>query len=314
MSSSEPPFVLVLNPRAASGKAVRMLKPIEAALRDGGACFRTEVTERPGHATSLVRDSLERGAPGIAVVGGDGTFNEALNGFWREDGTPIQTEAWFAPLPCGTGGDLRKTLKIPRDPVEAARRMIRSAPAAYDCGWIRLRDRQGQDVGRAFLNIASVGMAGLVDELVNEGPKWLGGRLSFLWGSLRAMTMYKAPLVRIKIDDGPTVERKITNIAVANGRYFGGGMHIAPNADMQDGTLEVVTISALPTMSQLLMISDLYGKGVITRTGVFAERGARVEVEAVNPDSKVLLDVDGETPGLLPAVFEIRPGGIRIRH
>ena len=128
------------------------------------------------------------------------------------------------------------------------------------------------------------------------------------------MTMYKPPLVRIEIDDQPAVERKITNIAIANGRYFGGGMHIAPSADMRDGIFEVVTISALPALSQLMMISDLYGKGVLARTGVYSNRGARVKVEAVNPETKVLLDVDGETPGLLPATFEIRPGGIRIRH
>jgi len=291
-----------------------MLKPIEAALRHEGANFQVKVTEHSGHATTLVREALEQGAPGVAVVGGDGTFNEGLNGFWRADGTPIQTDAWFAPLPCGTGGDLRKTLNIPRNPVDAARKMIRATPTAYDCGWIQLRDRQGQDVGRAFLNIASVGMAGLVDELVNQGPKWLGGQLSFLWGSLRAMTMYKPPLVRIEIDDQPAVERRITNIAIANGKYFGGGMHIAPSADMRDGIFEVVTISALPALSQLMMISDLYGKGVMARTGVYSNRGARVKVEAVNPETEVLLDVDGETPGLLPATFEIRPGGIRIRH
>jgi YegS/Rv2252/BmrU family lipid kinase len=291
-----------------------MLAPTEKALVEAGASFRVKVTERQGHATTLVREALEEGASGIAVIGGDGTFNEAMNGFWNDQGQPIRPEAWFAPLPCGTGGDLRRTLMIPQDPVQAARQMMQATPAHYDCGWIRLHDRQGREVNRSFLNIASVGMAGLVDELVNSSPKWLGGRLSFLWGTLRAIAKYKAPRVRISIDGQPVVERRITNIAIANGRYFGGGMHIAPEASMQDGVFDIVTVSDLPALSQLSMIPSIYGTGVISRPGVISERGTRIEIEAVDSEERVLLDVDGETPGVLPAVFEIRTGGIRLRH
>jgi len=311
--SAEPPFVLIANPRAAAGRAAARIPEVEEALRAAGGNFVTQHTQGPRDATRLVREALAVGAPGVAVLGGDGTFSEAVNGFFEEDGTRIETDAWLGPLPCGTGGDFSRTLEIPRDMGRAAERLLHTEPRAIDCGWLTYCDHTGAPASRAFLNITSFGVGGLVDQLVNDGPKWIGGRPAFLLGTLRAVLRYDPPDVRIRIDDSDPVEAKITNIAVCNGRYFGGGMHIAPEARIDDGLFDVVTVEARPLLPQISLLRHLYGGTILEQPGIQHRRGSRIFAEPVDDRDHVLLDVDGETPGRLPATFEMQAGTIRLR-
>jgi YegS/Rv2252/BmrU family lipid kinase len=307
------PFVLVVNPHAGAGRAARQRPHLEKALREGGARFETRLTERPGHATEIVREALDEGASGIAVVGGDGTLNEAVNGFFEEDGRAIATRAWLGPLPCGTGGDFRRTLGIPRAVGAMATRMLFAEPRAIDCGYIEYEDDEGARRGRAFINIAGFGAAGLVDELVNQAPKWMGGTPAFLFGAARAVARYRPQRVRITVDDAEPYETEILSVAVANGRYFGGGMHVAPEAEIDDGLFEVVTIEAHPVLALVPHVPALYRGRLAGKSFVRCARGRRVTAEPCEGERAVLLDVDGEAPGRLPATFEVRPGAIRLR-
>lgn len=305
-------FVLVLNPRAGAGRAARQRSRVEKELRKRGARFDVRVTERPGHATELVREALRAGAPGVAVVGGDGTLNEAINGFFTPDGQAIAPGAWVGPLPIGTGGDFRKTVGIP-DAVDAmVERFVEAGPRALDVGWLSYRTREGRDAECAFVNIASFGLGGLVDRLVNEGPKWLGGRAAFFVGTVRAMRRYENQKVRLTVDDAPPRESRILNLAVANGQYFGGGMHIAPEASSSDGLFDVVAIEREGLFGQARLAPALYRGALLEREGVYFTRGARVHAEALG-DQPVELDVDGEAPGILPATFAMRAGVVRLR-
>lgn len=306
-------FLLILNPRAAGGRALQYRSAIERVFRDRGLDFITRLTESPGHATELTREALRAGRSGVAAVGGDGSFNEVANGFLDEAGEPMRSQAWFAPLPCGTGGDFRRSLGLPTNVIQAAARMIDTEPTSHDLGRLRFVGNDGEPAHRAFINIASFGMAGEIDLLVNDGPKWMGGRLSFYWGTLRAMRSFTPPTVRLTVDDNPTTTLQMTNIAVANGRYFGGGMQIAPPAQTNDGELDVVTVGALSVVEQLLLTPRIYGAGVLDHPEVNHQRGRRIFAEPVDPEVRVILDVDGETPGILPAEFEVLPGAIQIR-
>jgi YegS/Rv2252/BmrU family lipid kinase len=310
----ERPFVLVVNPRAGGGRAERVLSSLEAALRDAGARFETSLTRGQGDATRIVREAIADRAGGVAVVGGDGTFNEAVNGFFGEDGAPVETDAWLGPLPCGTGGDFRKVLGLGTDTIRAARGLLRAEPRRADAGWISFRDREGATARRAFLNIASFGVAGLVDELVNTGPKWMGGTAAFFVATLRALQRWTSPAVRVEVDGETAYEGPITNVAVANGQYFGGGMRIAPTASIDDGLFDVVCIEKLDLAKQARLTRHLYGDTVLTLPFIHHARGKVVVAELVDPGAQaVSMDVDGETPGLVPARFEIRPGAIRLR-
>ena len=312
------PFVVVLNPRAGAGRAGKLVPALERALREAGAAHELIETSGPRDATRLVRDALRRGVRGIAVVGGDGTLGEAAGGFFDERGEPLGQGAWLGALPCGTGGDFRKTLGLPstgpsgRDLEALVTRMLGAAPRPIDAGWLRYVGHDAKPAERAFLNIASFGVGGLVDQLVNDAPKWMGGTPAFLIGTLRALRRYTAAEVRVSLDGGPARQTRIVNMAVANGRFFGGGMHVAPEAILDDGLFDVVGIET-SVRGSLALAGRLYAGKHLGQPGVTHARARVVYAEAVRPDEHVLLDVDGESAGRLPATFEIRPGAILFR-
>lgn len=305
-------FLLVVNLRAGAGTAERRLPELRRALEAAGARFDVALTSGPGDATRIVREALVAGTAGVAVVGGDGTLNEAVNGFFHDDGAPVARGAWLGPLPCGTGGDFRRTLGISKRIEPMVTRMCWARPRKVDVGWLTFVDDEGQPRSRAFLNIASFGLSGRVDRVVNESPKWMGGTPAFLVGTLRAMVGYRNQKVRLTLDDDAPQEVEILNLAVANGRYFGGGMKIAPRAEIDDGELDVVTLE-LTAVQSLRMTTDVYRGRHLGRPGVGYTRARRVRAEPVVPHERVLLDVDGEAPGALPATFEIMPGAILLR-
>jgi diacylglycerol kinase family enzyme len=275
-------------------------------------------TEAPEDATRLARRALRAGTSGIAVIGGDGTLSEVTNGFF-EDGVAIRPDAWLGPISAGTGGDFRKSIGAANVGTagatveEVVTRMWHATPRPIDVGHLRYVANDGRDAERMFLNIASFGMGGLVDRLVNESPKWMGGGPAFFVGMVRALGRYVPQRVRVRVDGGTAREATITNHAVANGRFFGGGLHVAPGAQLDDGRFDVVTLHALGVCAALGLAPYLYRGTHVGRRGVDVERGAIVEAEPVDPAEHVLLDVDGEAPGRLPARFEVRPRALLLR-
>lgn len=318
MSEASKSFALIVNPRAGAGRAERHLPRVVRALEREGARFEVLRTSRPGDATRLVREALLRGTAGVAVIGGDGTLNEATNGFF-EGQKALRPDAWLAPLSCGTGGDFRKSIgsvNVARNGAgveELVHRMLLSTPRSIDVGALKFKTHAGEDAERIFLNITSFGVGGLVDQLVNETPKWMGGGPAFFVGTLRALARYKPERVRMRVDDGAFVEEVVTNIAVANGRFFGGGMHIAPHAQLDDGQFDVITMRATPIPEALRLAPKLYRGAHLQAASVASVRGKRVHAEPVDPRAHVLLDVDGEAPGRLPASFEVLPGALLVR-
>lgn len=306
------PFLLVVNPRAGAGAASARLPALRAALEEAGARFDVALTDGPRDATRLVREALLAGTAGVAVVGGDGTLNEAVNGFFHPDGTPVAPEAWLGPLPCGTGGDFRRTLGISKRIEPMVTRMLWARPRRVDVGWLRFVNDEGREEERAFLNIASFGISGLVDRVVNESPKWMGGTPAFFVGTLRAMLRYKNQRVRVTVDDGEPRESDVLSVAVANGRFFGGGMQVAPRAQIDDGLFDVVTLG-ISSAESLKLTADIYRGTHLDHPGVTLARGRTVYAEPVSPSERVLIDLDGEAPGALPATFTLKPRALLLR-
>jgi diacylglycerol kinase family enzyme len=179
---------------------------------------------------------------------------------------------------------------------------------AIDIGLLEYRRAEG-GVGRsAFVNIASLGMAGLVDRYANASSKALGGQVSFLVATLRAFVRYRNARVRLVFDgdEGGASELAVVNVAVANGRYFGGGMHVAPGARLDDGLFDVVSIGDLNPVRATLSLPKLYRGTHLDIPGITVRRAARVEAQPISRED-VLLDVDGEQLGILPATFTLLP-------
>lgn len=312
------PLTLVVNPRAGAGRGADVLPIVERTLRELGAVPTVVRTAGPEDATRLVREALRAGARGIAVIGGDGTLSEATNGFF-EAGEAIRADAFLAPISAGTGGDFRKSLGAGNvgsgeaSVEEIVRRMWSARVRPIDVGHLRYVGNDGREQERTFLNITSFGIGGLVDRLVNDAPKWMGGSAAFFVGTVRALGRYQPQRVRVTVDDGMPREALITNVAVCNGQFFGGGMHVAPEAQLDDGLFDVVTMHALGLRAAARLTPRLYRGKHLGQPGVDHARGRVVVAEPVDPSEHVLLDVDGEAPGRLPARFEVKKGALLLR-
>jgi YegS/Rv2252/BmrU family lipid kinase len=309
MSSYKKP-VAIVNPHSAAGSTKRQWPHIEKLLKDAIGDFEAVFTKSMGDATPLALEAAKGGADLIISIGGDGTNNEVVNGLLA-DGAPTVKPA-LAFVPRGTGGDLRKTLGIPNIVEEAVRRIAGGKPRKVDAGRMRITTHEGVEVTRHFINITSFGIGGLVDKNVNSSTKALGGKVSFMIGTLKAFLAFKNQKVRVSFDGGPSEEMVINNLAVANGRFFGGGMMIAPEADLSDGLFDVVILGDLSTMEVIANGSKVYKGTHMPHPKIRHLRARTVKAEPVDPAEQVLLDVDGEAPGRLPASFEILPSVLTV--
>ncbi len=298
----------VVNPHSANGRTGREWPRIAAALERAIGPFDHGLTEGPGHATALCREALAGGAERIISIGGDGTNNEIINGFFR-DGQPLNPQARLGFIPRGTGGDLRRTLGVGLKLADCLPLLERDRTRPIDLGRCRFSGPDGQPLERLFINITSFGLGGLVDRAVNESSKALGGKTSFLLGTLRALWRYRNRRVRLKVDAAFDRELLINNIAVANGRFHGGGMQVAPTAAPDDGLFDVVVLGDLTKPAMLRLSRHIYKGGHLAHPKVFHLQGRRVEADS---DEEVLIDMDGEQPGRLPITLDILPAALKV--
>jgi len=303
--------LVVVNPHSANSRTGRRWPTIRNTLHNAIGQFEEGFTQGSEHATQLVREGLKSGIGRIISVGGDGTNNEIVNGFF-DDEKPINPEAQLGFVPRGTGGDLRKTLGIGRDLSSWQTVLARGKIKPMDVGLVEYISHTDKPTRRYFVNITSFGIGGLVDAKVNQSTKVLGGKASFMIGTIKAIAAYKNKLVdlTVKSPDGSTVldkSIKINNIAVANGQYFGGGMWVAPKASMDDGLFDVVVLGDMSRAQMIFKGSRIYKGTHLDLDDVFSARGSYVEATS---EEEVLIDMDGEQPGRLPISLEIVPKAI----
>jgi diacylglycerol kinase (ATP) len=305
-------IVALVNPQSQNGALGRKWPEVSRVLRREIGAFETVFTERPGHAPSLVREALRAGCERVLVVGGDGTISEAVNGFF-DNGAPIAPGVALCVVPFGTGGDFRRSIGTPKSLGEAARAVASGRVRSIDVGLIEHQTHDGSTQAQVFANIASFGISGVVDRLVNESSKRLGGRISFMLGSLRATWRYTNQRVRITFDDDArdAVDMTINTVAVANGRYFGGGMCVAPDAELDDGFFDVVAIGDVSRSKMIFGSHRLYRGTHLSMEEVSHRRARTVRAEPIGSEP-VELDVDGETPGILPATFRVLPRALDV--
>ena len=306
----DPKTVVIVNPKSQGGRLGKRWAELTDTI---GRVFPFDeaITQAAGDATRLAREALKAGAERVVAIGGDGTINEVVNGFFDDQGAPIAPNASFALIPFGTGGDFRRTMNIPQEIADAAAVIKANHKKKIDVGKLELTTTAGAKQLRMFANIASFGVSGVVDRLVNESGKKFG-RLSFAVATARATWAYKNQRVQLIFDGNVSdrVEATINTVAVANGKYFGGKMMVAPHAEVDDGLFDVVSMGDLGFGDLLKSGRRLYAGTHLTMDKVTSRRARIVEAEPVDPKAIVELDVDGESPGRLPARFEIVPGAL----
>jgi YegS/Rv2252/BmrU family lipid kinase len=257
----------------------------------------------------LAREALHDGYEMIVAVGGDGTVNEVVNGFF-EAGSPVNPDAVFGVVPVGTGCDFIKTMGIPKESATLSQRLCGKAARTCDVGHFTCADDKGGNIERYFINIADFGVGGEAVERVNKTTKAFGGFASFLYGAVSTLLTYKSKKVKIQVDESYSDEILINNVVIANGQYFGGGMWVAPNAVIDDGLFDVLIFKHMGRLESLSNIPKIYKGTHIHHPNVKYMRGKTVTADS---SEVVLLDVEGEQIGRLPARFDIIPLAVKVK-
>jgi YegS/Rv2252/BmrU family lipid kinase len=303
------PF-LIVNPASASGQTGRHFDAIARAVRSAVGDFECAFTSARGDGVRLARQAIGAGGKLLVAVGGDGTASEVIDGMQQapsgEGGT------LFGFIPRGTGGDLRRTIGICEDVAGAAQALASRNVAVLDLGRIEFAGPDGTRQARHFANVAGLGISGVVSRMVNHGIRLPSGKLSFMLATARALLGWRDQPLRWRVDDGAWHEERLTALSVCNGRYFGGGMKVAPDARMDDGLFDVVIWKGLGIGDFVVKRPMLYDGTHLRLENTRVVRAKVVEVEPMD-GADVNLDVDGENPGTLPARFTLLPGALRIR-
>jgi diacylglycerol kinase (ATP) len=294
--------VFLVNP-AAEGGAVGRRWP-EMSHRAAGLGLRgdTLLSERPGHLRELAREAVENGASLLVAVGGDGTVNEVVQGLAGK-------QAELAIIPRGTGWDFARTYGIPRRLEAAVAVALQGHVRAIDLGRASYRSWDGREAESYFANIASAGMTGAIAKRANETSKALGGKVSYAWATLAVFARWQNDEVLVQVDDERRSGR-MHDVVVANGRYFGGGMMICPEAEPDDGLFDVLLIGDLTKRDLLVTLPKTYRGRHLPHPKAELLRGAVVTVDAPEP---LPVELDGEQPGTTPVRFEIVPQALRLR-
>lgn len=318
MSGGMPHVAAIVNPRSGGGRTGRAWRVISETIEKELGPVRAHFTGGPATphylpAAELTREALRAGAQLVIAVGGDGTIDEVVNGFF-ENGAAINPEAHLAVLNAGTGGDFRRTFDLPEDAAEGVTRIASGTTRRIDIGKLTFIAEDGQETVRYFNNIASFGLSGETVRAVNDATwqKSLGGNFAFTWATLMTAWRHKPRPVKIETDEGFETVANIGLTAVANGRYFGSGLKVAPNAEPDDGLFDVVIMRDMKFMDLLTGSGNLREGTHVNGPKVQVVRARTVTATPLGPEP-VLIDVDGEGPGRLPARFEILPGALTLR-
>ena len=269
---------------------MRRLPEAEAELRRLGADFRTVQTLDPGHARELAAEAAGAGET-VAALGGDG--------FLRLLAEPLRdTDGALAVLPAGRGNDLARVLGISDDVVEAVRTAVQGTDRMIDVA---------EAAGEPYLGIASLGFDSDANRIANES-RVVRGNLVYLYAALRALWSWKSAGFTVTVD-GEVHELRGYSVAVANSKAYGGGMYIAPQAELDDGLLDVISIGETSKPRWLMNLPSVFRGRHVNDPSVTVLRGGEVSVSADRP---FRIYADGDPIGDVPLTMTVRPRCLRV--
>jgi len=275
---------VIRNPVAGGGRLDAHWTDVVATLSQRFSDLEIRETEEPGDGAVLARDLVALGCEIVVAAGGDGTISEVADGLLQMQAETGST-AVLGILPCGTGLDFARGMGIPVDAAAAVERIASGTDRLIDAGRISFIEDHGRLASRHFVNIASLGMSG---------------------ATVR---------VRITVDDGEPVEARVALVAVANEKFFGSGMMIAPDAVPDDGLFDIVILRAASKLKLIFDIRLLYGGRHRNHPAITILRGRKVVVEPLGDPlaNAALVDIDGESPGHIPATYEMVAKALKVR-
>ena len=284
-------FALLVNPHAAGGRPLRLLPRVEARLRTLGLPFTVQRTQSLLHGCELAREAAGRGEMPV-TLSGDGLIG-AVAGALRD-----VPGAVLGVLPGGRGNDFARMIGLPLDPAAACDVLAGGRPVAIDLG------AAGE---RTFLGVASLGFDSEANRIANTAPPQLG-RLVYVYGALRALAAWDGARFAVEVD-GERVEFEGWSVVVANSGFYGGGMHVAPDARLDDGALDVVWLAEASRAGLVRILAKVFRGRHVDEPAVSVRRAAEVTVSADRPFT---VYADGDPIGHLPITMRTVPAAVRV--
>ena len=281
---------LIVNPHAGGGRTAGALPAVKSALRARGHAVRVEETLSLEHAIELARGAAEAGEVAVSF-GGDGLAGACAHALRQTDGV-------LGVLPGGRGNDFARKLGIPREPVAACAVLSDGSERTVDVGEVD---------GRTFLGIASYGFDSAVQDLANSSC--INGQLVYAYATVRAMMSWKRVRLTFTADGGP--QREVLGYAVAacNSGVFGGGMAFAPDADLEDGLLDVVVTGEKTKLGYLSNLPRVFKGTHVKAKGLELFRARELSVGAERP---FRIYADGDPIGTTPATIRAVPAALKV--
>ncbi len=303
--------VVIINPASGAGRALERWNSIEKIVMEKKLSFDLRFTKAAGHAIELSREAVKNEAPMVIAVGGDGTISEIAAGFLDEKGNVIQKKKTTALgiIAAGSGSDLIRTLGIPRDPEKAIDIIQQGNRKILDMGKISYPGENGKKVIRPFINISEVGIGAKVIEHLEKQGKSRGAWFEYQLATFKGIITYKNHELEIILDNDKKISGKFLGVMVANGKYYGSGMKIAPNAEPDDGLFDVVTLGDISKLRLILNSQKVRDGSHASMDGVQMYRAKKVSISS---EQTTKMEIDGELIGQTPVELEIIPVAIPV--
>ncbi|MBN1199142.1 MAG: diacylglycerol kinase family lipid kinase [Bacteroidales bacterium] len=301
-------WMVIVNPNAGVKKGAKEWPKILEMIRHEGIDHQHQYTKHKNHAIHLTREAIEKGYRSIAVVGGDGTLNEALNGVFLQQSCPV-SEITLGMIPVGTGNDWCRMFNIPFDFNRAVQLLKERKTFIQDIGKVTYYHKQEREE-RYFMNVAGMAYDALVAKKTNLlKEKGHGGPLTYLWFIFASLFQYNFLDAVIEVDSETVFKGEVFSMNVGICKYNGGGMMQLPFAIADDGLLDVTLIKKAPKWMVIRHTRKLYDGTLIDLPFIKTFQGKTIRIRSTQ---KIFLETDGESLGHTPFTYEILPGAVRV--
>lgn len=299
----------VVNPASANGRTKKTWLNLANYLQQQGLEFDVKFTNKPKDATHITREALHKDYQRIVAVGGDGTLNEVVNGFYNGNCEKIKDDAFLSFIPMGTGGDFARMFDISSNPQRAYDILAQGQEREIDIVKGTFTGWNGDQESRYYINVADVGLGSETVYHVNRNSKVLRGFLSFLISGLYSVFTYENKFLTVIVDDKEIYVGRSSMVVVSNGCYFGGGMKIAPHASINDGLLDIVVVKDLSKINLIKNLPGIYSGQHLNDPNIDFFNGKKVKIIS---NENIYVELDGETPGTGNLEFEIIPAEMKL--
>ncbi len=285
-------ITLIVNPISGAGHAADVGDKVAAMLRQRQIDFTSQTTNAIGHATELARQAAKRGDSTVIAVGGDGTVNEVATGL-------LGTDTALGIIPAGTGNDFAKALFIPKHWEAALDTLLQSKPRRVDTALAN---------DRVFINISGTGFDVMVLENMLKAKQHMRGKLPYLYGIFVTLTRFQSIRMRIETVEGEVIDKPCAHFSVANGQYFGSGIHIMPLSKLDDGLLDILVIDEMSRFQIFRNLPALLKGTIIQKPFAHHYRTKSCTLSAPS----MRLNLDGEIVDASEVTFTCQPGSLLV--